>query len=127
VRRRSSNLDALFAAFLCHFHVKLKAYKAPAGSGGLRVRCSVVHDHRPSHRNLYAMTARRDIIVSHTKIMHWVLPYVPAYERRWERFALPPSSAPLGQTWRKARGCEAVIVFSGWGLPHRESEPGVSR
>ena len=34
------------------------------------------------------MMAERDVIVSHTTIMRWVLRYVPEYER-WARFARP--------------------------------------
>jgi transposase-like protein len=51
--------------------------------------------YRLSYRNLAAMMAERDITVSHTTIMRWVLRYVPEYERRWERFARPP-----GTSWR---------------------------
>jgi transposase-like protein len=39
------------------------------------------------------MMAERDVIVSHTTIMRWVLRYVPEYERRWARFAQPPGSS----------------------------------
>lgn len=41
------------------------------------------------------MMAEREVIVSHTTIMRWVLQYVPEYERRWARFARPP-----GGSWR---------------------------
>jgi transposase-like protein len=51
--------------------------------------------YRLSYRNLAAMMAERDVIVSHTTIMRWVLRYVPEYERRWARFARPP-----GSSWR---------------------------
>ena len=51
--------------------------------------------YRLSYRNLAAMMAERDIVVSHTTIMRWVMRYVPEYERRWERFARPP-----GTSWR---------------------------
>lgn len=51
--------------------------------------------YRLSYRNLAAMMAERDVIVSHTTIMRWVLRYVPEYERRWDRFARPP-----GASWR---------------------------
>jgi transposase-like protein len=51
--------------------------------------------YRLSYRDLAAMMAERDVIVSHTTIMRWVLRYVPEYERRWARFARPP-----GSSWR---------------------------
>ena len=41
------------------------------------------------------MMAERELAVSHTTIMRWVLRYVPEYERRWARFARPP-----GSSWR---------------------------
>jgi transposase-like protein len=46
--------------------------------------------YRLSYRDLAAMMAERDVIVSHTTIMRWVLRYTPEYERRWDRFARPP-------------------------------------
>jgi transposase-like protein len=51
--------------------------------------------YRLSYRDLAAMMAERDVIVSHTTIMRWVLRYVPEFERRWARFARPP-----GASWR---------------------------
>lgn len=51
--------------------------------------------YRLSYRDLAAMMAERDVIVSHSTIMRWVLRYVPEYERRWARFARPP-----GSSWR---------------------------
>jgi transposase-like protein len=51
--------------------------------------------YRLSHRDLAAMMAEREIVISHTTIMRWVLRYVPEYERRWARFARPP-----GSSWR---------------------------
>lgn len=39
--------------------------------------------YRLSYRDLIAMMAEREIVVSHTTIMRWVLQYVPEYERRW--------------------------------------------
>jgi Arm DNA-binding domain len=38
--------------------------------------------YRLSYRDLVAMMAEREIVVSHTTIMRWVLQYVPEYERR---------------------------------------------
>jgi transposase-like protein len=51
--------------------------------------------YRLSYRDLAAMMAEREIAVSHTTVMRWVLRYVPEYERRWARFARPP-----GLSWR---------------------------
>src|SRR5882672_2178430 len=51
--------------------------------------------YRLSYRDLAAMMAERDVIVSHTTIMRWVLRYAPEYERRWARFSRPP-----GESWR---------------------------
>jgi len=51
--------------------------------------------YRLSYRDLAAIMAERDVIVSHTTIMRWVLRYIPEYERRWSRFARPP-----GTSWR---------------------------
>ena len=41
--------------------------------------------YRLSYRDLAAMMAEREIVVSHTTIMRWVLRYVPEYEKRWPR------------------------------------------
>jgi transposase-like protein len=51
--------------------------------------------YRLSYRDLEATMAEREIAVSHTTVMRWVLRYVPEYERRWARFARPP-----GSSWR---------------------------
>lgn len=51
--------------------------------------------YRLSYRDLAAMMAERDVVVSHTTIMRWVLRYLPEYERRWARFARRP-----GTSWR---------------------------
>ena len=49
--------------------------------------------YRLSYRDLAAMMAERDIVVSHTTVMRWVLRYVPEYEHRWARFSRPPNSS----------------------------------
>jgi hypothetical protein len=51
--------------------------------------------YRLSYRDLVAMMTEREIAVSHTTVMRWVLRYVPEYERRWARFARSP-----GSSWR---------------------------
>jgi len=49
--------------------------------------------YRLSYRDLVAMTAERDVIVSHTTIMRCVLRYVPEFEKRWARYARPVNSS----------------------------------
>jgi transposase-like protein len=51
--------------------------------------------YRLSNRDLVAMMAERDVIVSHTTIMRWVIRYVPEFEKRWNRFA-----RSIGRSWR---------------------------
>jgi len=41
------------------------------------------------------MMAERDIEVAHTAILRWVQRYIPAFEKRWCRYA-----RPLGRSWR---------------------------
>ena len=38
--------------------------------------------YRLRYRDLVAMMAKRNVVVSHTTIMRWVLRYVPEFERR---------------------------------------------
>ncbi len=49
--------------------------------------------YRLSYRDLAAMMAEQEAVVSHTTIMRWVLRYVPEYARRWSRFARSPELA----------------------------------
>src|SRR5882724_8257575 len=49
--------------------------------------------YRLSYRDLVAMMAEREVIVSHTTIMRWVLRYVPEFEKRWARYAKPVHSS----------------------------------
>lgn len=51
--------------------------------------------YRLSYRDLVAMMAERGIVVSHTTIMRWVLRYVPEFERRWAKHAVP-----VDRSWR---------------------------
>jgi len=53
--------------------------------------------------------AEREVVVSHTTIMRWVLQYVPEHERRWSRCARAP-----GSSWRMDE--TAVNVRGGWHL-----------
>src|ERR1700681_3749763 len=49
--------------------------------------------YRLSYRDLVAMMAERGVSVSHTKIMRWVIRYVPEFEKRWNRFARSSGSS----------------------------------
>ena len=54
--------------------------------------------YRLSYRDLVSLMAEREVHVTHTTIMRWVLQFVPEYERRWNRRA-----TPVGSSWRVAR------------------------
>jgi transposase-like protein len=41
------------------------------------------------------MMAERGIVLAHTTILRWVQRYVPDFEKRWNRYALP-----VGDSWR---------------------------
>jgi transposase-like protein len=41
------------------------------------------------------MMAERGIVLAHTSILRWVQRYVPDFEKRWSRYALP-----VGHSWR---------------------------
>jgi transposase-like protein len=47
----------------------------------------VMITYRQNYRELVALMAERGVIVSRTTIMPWVIRYVPAFEKRWNRFA----------------------------------------
>ena len=48
-----------------------------------------------SSRDLVQMMAERGIALAHTTILRWVQRYVPDFEKRWSRHALP-----VGDSWR---------------------------
>jgi transposase-like protein len=48
-----------------------------------------------SSRDLVQMMAERGIVLAHTTILRWVQRYVPEFEKRWSRYALP-----VGDSWR---------------------------
>jgi transposase-like protein len=48
-----------------------------------------------SSRDLVQMMAERGIALAHTTILRWVQRYVPDFEKRWHRYALP-----VGDSWR---------------------------
>lgn len=68
--------------------------------------------YRLSYRDLAAMMAERDVVVSHTTILRWVQRYVPEFERRWARFA-----APTNSSWRMDE--TAVSVRGQWHYLYR--------
>jgi transposase-like protein len=41
------------------------------------------------------MMAERGIVLAHTTSLRWVQRYVPGFEKRWSRFAVP-----VGDSWR---------------------------
>jgi transposase-like protein len=61
--------------------------------------------YRLSYRDFVAMMAERGIVVSHTSILHWVIRYVPEFEKRWNRFARPVNlSWRVDETYINIRG-----------------------
>ena len=42
-----------------------------------------------SSRDLVQMMAERGVALAHTTILRWVQRYVPDFEKRWSRYALP--------------------------------------
>jgi transposase-like protein len=68
--------------------------------------------YRLSYRDLSAMMAEREVVVSHTTIMRWVQHYVPEYERRWSRF-----SKPTRPSWRMDE--TAVSIRGRWNYLYR--------
>jgi transposase-like protein len=48
--------------------------------------------YRFSYRDLVALMAERGVTVSHTTVLRWVIHYVPEFEKRWNRRALPGGS-----------------------------------
>lgn len=64
-----------------------------------------------SYRDLVEMMAERGLPMAHTTIMRWVHHYVPEFERRWNRFALPSGpSWRVDETYVKIRG-EWVYLY----------------
>jgi len=61
--------------------------------------------YRLSYRDLVELMAHRGVAVSHATIMRWVIPYVPEFEKRWNRFA-----RPVGKSWRVDETLAAVIL-----------------
>lgn len=68
--------------------------------------------YRLSYRALVAMMAERNIQVSHTTILRWVLRYVPEYEQRWARHARPVNSS-----WRVDE--TAISIRGRWSYLYR--------
>jgi transposase-like protein len=58
-----------------------------------------------SYRDLVEMMAERGLAVSHTTIMRWVQRFVPAFEKRWNRYARMTGRAwRMDETYVKIRG-----------------------
>jgi hypothetical protein len=58
-----------------------------------------------SSRELVQMMAERGIALAHTTILRWVQRYVPGFEKRWRRYALPVGdSRRVDETYLKVRG-----------------------
>ena len=46
-----------------------------------------------SYRDVCEMLAERGVTLVHTTVMRWVQHYVPAFEKRWKKYARPVSSS----------------------------------
>jgi transposase-like protein len=58
-----------------------------------------------SYRDVVAIMAERNVDVAHTTIMRWVQRYVPAFEKRRQRYARPVGlSWRVDETYLKVRG-----------------------
>ena len=53
-----------------------------------------------AYRDLVEMMADRGSSLAHTTIMRWVHHYTPEFERRWNRFLLPPGRIFRGVSMR---------------------------
>jgi transposase-like protein len=52
------------------------------------------------------MMAERGIALAHTTILRWVQRYVPDFEKRWKRYALPVGDSwRVDETYLKIKGC----------------------
>jgi transposase-like protein len=61
--------------------------------------------YRLSYRDLVAMMAERELAVSHTTILRWVIRYVPEFEKRWSRWARGVNSSwRVDETYIRVRG-----------------------
>src|SRR6266436_2252104 len=64
-----------------------------------------------SSRDLVQMMAERGIGLAHTTILRWVQRYVPEFEKRWNRYALPVGNSwRVDETYIKVRG-EWVYLY----------------
>jgi transposase-like protein len=81
----------------------------------LRVRWSLRY--KLSYRDLVEMMAERGLAVAHTTILRWVQRFVPAFEKRWNRYA-----RMTGRSWRVD---ETYVKIRGqWGDLGRLGVPG---
>lgn len=66
-----------------------------------------------SYRDLVEMMKERGLSLAHTTILRWVQRFVPAFEERWNRFAVPAGSSwRVDETYVKVRG-EWVYLYIG--------------
>jgi transposase-like protein len=66
-----------------------------------------------SYRDLANMMAERGIAVAHTTIMRWVQRYIPAFEKRWHRYARQVSTSwRIDETYIKLKG-KWVYLYRG--------------
>ena len=63
-----------------------------------------------SYRDLVEMMAERGLSLAHTTILRWVQRFVPAFEKRWNRYARPTGSA-----WR----VDETYTLDGYAASHR--------
>jgi hypothetical protein len=48
-----------------------------------------------SYRDLRDMMAERGIDPAHTTVLRWAQFYAPEFEKKWDRFDLPPNPEPI--------------------------------
>jgi transposase-like protein len=66
-----------------------------------------------SYRDLVEMMSERGIDLSHTTILRWVQRYVPAFEKRWNRYARPVcTSWRVDETYIRVRGRWAYLYHA---------------
>ena len=64
-----------------------------------------------SSRDLVQMMAERGIALAHTTVLRWVQRYVPDFEKRWRRYALPVGDSwRVDETYLKVR-CQWVYLY----------------
>jgi hypothetical protein len=65
-----------------------------------------------SYRDVCDLMAERGVTVVHTTVLRWVQRFVPAFEKKWKKYA-----RPVGSSWRVD---ETYIKVKGkWHYPYR--------